>query len=138
MPPPSRPTGSRSVHIGGDATGNVIQTGDHNTAELRFTPPPLPAPADVDMRAELERLRELLAGLASDHRKKIDNALEEARDELGKPAPDRDEVGQALDRALGYARKASGFVKIAQAVAPPLAAAAAWLGERWHGLAAAD
>ena len=34
----------RNVNIGGNAVGNVIQTGDHNTAELRYKKVELPPP----------------------------------------------------------------------------------------------
>jgi hypothetical protein len=34
----------RNVSIGGNATGNIIQTGDDNTAELRFKKVELPPP----------------------------------------------------------------------------------------------
>jgi hypothetical protein len=56
----------RNVNIGGNAIGNVIQTGDHNTAELRFRKAELPPPEAVDIRAELEALKQLLGQLKTD------------------------------------------------------------------------
>ena len=129
-----RPTGERSITIGGNASHTVLQTGDSNTATLTHRHDELPAPERVDIRATLDEIKTLLAGLETPDRKKIDNALAEAGDELAKPEPDHDEIGRALDRALGYAKKAEGFATSAQQLAPVVAGAAAWLGSRWHAL----
>lgn len=131
----ARKTGSsdgRSVQIGGDAVGNVIQTGDRNTATLTHVT--LPAPESVDIHQELRALRSLLEALATPDSRKLGNALSDAEDELAKPEPDREEVGRALDRALEYASRAEGFANAASALKPHVVAATAWLGSNWHGL----
>lgn len=129
-----QPSSDRSVHIGGAASGNIIQTGDANTALLHYQQAALPAPERVDMHATLQALEAALAQLTSPDRRKIDNALSEAKDELQQPKPDKNEVGKALERALDYAKKAEGFAKTTQTLAPLVTNAAAWLGEHWHTL----
>lgn len=129
-----RPSAGRSVFIGRDAQGNIIQTGDHGTASLHYQRAELPPPEAVDIRAVLAALRTALAGLETPDRRKIDNALGEAEEEAAKPAPDKAEIGKALDRALDYAKKAEGFVKVLDAVKPHVTAAVAWLGSQWHSI----
>jgi putative heme degradation protein len=86
----------RNVHIGGNAVGNVIQTGDHNTAALRYKKVQLPPPEKVDIRGELEALKQLLGQLKTDDQQKIVNAVSEAAGDAAKPNSDKDEVGKAL------------------------------------------
>jgi hypothetical protein len=124
----------RNVHIGRDAIGNVIQTGDHNVATIQGQKIRLPAPESVDIRAEIEALRQLLGNLATDDRPKISNALSEAAGDAAKPNPDRDEVGKGLERALDYASKAADFSDKAGTIATHVQNAVAWLGENWHKL----
>ena len=102
---------NRSVSVGGDASGNIIQTGDNNVASLQFTQTTLPPPESVDIKAELAAFGELVGQLQSEDAKKIGRALEDAQDEVAKSEPNRDEVGDALQRALVYAQKAEGFAE---------------------------
>ena len=125
---------NRSVSIGGSVTGSAVQTGDSNIANIQFQPVSLPAPESVDMRAELDALRAVLAKLESSDRRKIDNAFADAEEELNKPKPDKDEVGKALDRAFDYAKKAEGFASLVEKLKPHLTKTTAWLGENWHKL----
>ena len=131
-----KPLEDRSVHIGGNAAGNIIQTGDRNTATWHVQQAYLPPPESVDIQAELSALRELLSRLETPDGKKINNALEEAGDEAAKDKPDKDEIGKALDRALGYARKSNDFAQLMANLAPHVTKAAAWLGDNWHKLLA--
>lgn len=126
--------GNRSASVGRDAVGNVIQTGDRNVASLKFAQTTLPPADSVDVRAELAALGDLLRQLPTQEAKKIDRALEDAQDELEKPEPDRDEVGQALDRALNYAQKAEGFADTAAKIKGHITGVVAWLGDHWHKL----
>lgn len=130
----SNDSSNRSVSIGGDATGNVIQTGDRNVASLQFTQATLPPPESVDIQAELAALRQLLGQLQSEDQKKIDRALEDAHDEVAKSEPSRDEVGDALDRALKYAKKAEGFGDTAASLKGHITNVVSWLGDNWHKL----
>ena len=123
---------NRSVSIGGNAIGSAIQTGDSNTASVQFKQTTLPAPESVNIRAEIEALRSALAKLESSDRRKIDNAFADAEEELKKPEPDKDEVGQALDRALNYGKKNEEFVQLIEKLEPHLTKVIAWLGDNWH------
>jgi hypothetical protein len=123
-----------SVSIGGNATGNVIQTGNHNVAHLTFTKTTLPPPTTVDIHKELAGLRELLSRLNAPDQKKIDRAVEDLQDELAKPEPNRDEIGSALDRALAYSQRAEGFAAVVEKLQGHVTNAVAWLGDQWHKL----
>ena len=124
----------RNVSIGGNASGNIIQTGDRNTADLRFQKVQLPRPETVDIRKELDALQQLLGQLQTDNREKIVNAVSEAVGDAAKSNPDKDEVGKALERALGYASKAADFGEKTGQIATHLQNAVAWLGDNWHKL----
>ena len=125
---------NRSVSVGGDASGNIIQTGDNNVASLQFTQTTLPPPESVDIKAELAALGELVGQLQSEDEKKIARALEDAQDEVAKSEPNRDEVGDALERALKYAQKADGFVETAANLKGHMTNVVSWLGDNWHKL----
>jgi len=128
----SKPVSDRSVHIGGDAKGNVIQTGDHNVASVNYQQVSLPPAESIDIRAELAALREILTQVESSDLRKIENALSDAEDELEKPEPEKDELGKVLDRALDYAKKAEGFAKFIETLKPTVTNIASWLGSNWY------
>lgn len=132
--PMTSPNQNRSVSIGGSVTGSAIITGDSNTVSVQFQPAALPQPESVNIQAELSALHELLLQLQSPDQRKIENALDDAKEELKKPEPSKDEVGQALDRALNYAQKANGFAEAIDKLRPHVEKAAAWLGEHWYKL----
>jgi len=129
---PTQP--DRSVSIGGNVVGSAVQTGDQNTASIQFQQTTLPPADRVDMRAELSALRAVLVQLETLDRRKIENALTDAEEELKKPQPNKDEVGQALERALNYAQKTAGFASAIDKLQPPVTKVAAWLGENWYKL----
>lgn len=124
----------RSVSIGRDAIGSAISTGDNNITNINFQQVSLPAPESVNIQAEIKALREILTNLETSDRRKIDNAFEDAQEELNKPQPDKDEVGKALERALDYAKKTEGFVSVIEKLQAHLTKATAWLGKNWHKL----
>ncbi len=124
----SKGRGDRSVSIGRDARNTVIVTGDRNRVTQTLKRVSLPPPESVDIKAELAALRAALALLAAPDARKIENAVGDAEDELQKPAPDKDEIGKALDRAIGYAQKADGFATAAERLVPHVVQIAGWLG----------
>ena len=134
-PEPKKP-GARSVSIGGNVSGAVIVTGGHNVVKAKIELVTLPPPETVDIAAEIEALREALTGLDAPDARKIRNAFEDVDDELAKDQPDKDEIGQALERALGYAAKVEGFAGKVESLAPRVMRAVSWLGENWHKLLA--
>src|SRR5690349_10055454 len=120
MEPRPEVPGDRGVWIGRDALGNQIITGDSNVATTSGQNIAFPLAESIDIRAELEALRAALAQLRTDDRLKIDNALDEAEEELGRSEPSKDEIGGALERALKYARQAQGFADVALQLQQPV------------------
>jgi len=53
--------------------------------------------------------------------------VDDAKKELKKPDPNKDEVGQVLDRALGYVQKANGFTEAIDKLRPHVEKAAAFV-----------
>lgn len=127
---------NRSVNIGGNATGVVIQTGDRNVASIVFTQTTLPPPASVNIQSEFESLRSLLKSLSSPAQAKLIRALEDINDELANPDPNRDDIGDALERAINCAQKAAGFADSIDRLRTPISNIVAWLGNNWHKLLA--
>lgn len=126
--------GDRKVTIGGSVSGSSIVTGDGNVVTTTYTKTTLPPPESVDIGAEVAALRAVLVEIASDDRPVIDNAMAEVDHHLGKAEPDKDAIGGALERALGYAGKASDFADKVEKLAPHVRNACAWLGDNWHKL----
>lgn len=126
----------RSVHVGGSVVGGTVVTGDRNTVSTTYTHTELPAAETVDIKAEVAAIQALLAGIESEHKTKIGNAMSEAAEEAAKDEPDKDEVGKALERAVDYAKKANGFAEQVDKLVPHVKAACSWLGENWHKLLA--
>ena len=131
--------GDRGVRIGCDGIGNVIVTGDRNAVGAQVTATkteaPLADPATIDVAKELAVIRALLLSLESEHAKKIDRALDDADEEASKKSEgSKDELGKALDRALGYAKSASAFATVAAKLAPLLKNVVTWLGGTWTAL----
>lgn len=121
---------NRSVTVGNDVTGGVIITGDSNTGKVNYQKNTnLPAPETVNIQAEINALREIIGQLETSDRSKIENAFEDAQEELNKPQPDKNEIGEALNRALKYAKKAEGFPSAYAKLQPHLINITAWLGE---------
>jgi molecular chaperone DnaK (HSP70) len=129
-----QPSTTSHISIGGSVTSGAVTAGNNNTVSITFQQASLPEAASVNIKAEVDALREVLATLPSPDRKKIDNALEEAGDELKKPQPDKDEIGKAIDRAITYAQKANGFSEAIDKLRPHVENTASWLGENWYKL----
>lgn len=123
-----------SVSVGGSVTDSVIQTGDENIATVQFQQAALPQPESVNIQAEVAALRELLLQLKAPDQRKIERAFEDVEEELEKPEPDKDEIGQALDRAVNYAKKANRFAEAIDKLRPHVEKLTAWLGQNWHKL----
>jgi hypothetical protein len=123
--------GDRNISVGGNVTGSVLVAGDwaNVSANLKVA---LPDPGSVEIEREIAALKAQLVKLAAPDREKLANAMTDVEIELAKPAPDKDEVGRALERAVGYATKAADFTTKSASIATHLAAAVAWLGANWH------
>ena len=112
-----------------DITASSVVTGDHNTVMTTMGQVAV-APADeVDAKAELAALRELLVGLKNvPDRGRLDRAMEDAVEETAKPEPDKECVGNALERVAKSAKAASDFSENAEKIVPRLVALGSWLG----------
>jgi hypothetical protein len=120
-----------------DISGSSIVTGDHNTVSTRTQRIALPPADQVDVKAELTALREILAGLKKvPDRGELHRALEDAVEETAKPEPDKAEVGDAVERVVKYAKAADDFGEHAEKLLPRLAALGSWLGANGHILLA--
>ncbi|HET9639821.1 MAG TPA: hypothetical protein VFP12_11500 [Allosphingosinicella sp.] len=117
---------NRSVNAGGSITGSIVQTGDLNQASSTFVQ--LPQPDAVDINAVIAALRTELLTLEAPDKSKIERALADAQEEAEKAEPDREELGGALHRALGYAQKASDFSEHATNIADLVTKVGGWLG----------
>ena len=119
----------RSVKAGGNIVGSMIITGDNNIAQMKDVSVTLTSGEGVDIVAELAGLRQVLMGLTTPNHGKIDRALQDAEEEAGKPQPDKDEIGSAVERAVKYAKDASDFAEHGSKIAERLAPVVSWLGE---------
>ena len=120
-----------SVSAGRDVTGSVITQGKKNRVKASFRLSIfLPRAASTSRRSRRSRSSSAACDPSDDS--KIKNALEDADTETKKPKPDKDEVGGALERAIKYAKKATGFATAVEALKPHVERAAAWLGTNWH------
>lgn len=119
--------GERSVSIGGNATNNVITTGDNNRVTVT-----LPDAASVDIAATMAELRAALVRIGGENAGKIERALDDADEEVAKAAPDKAEVAGSLTRALGFAKKAGDFSDYIEKIKPLVVDAASWIGSAAH------
>ncbi len=125
-----------TINIGGKADGNVFVVGDNISAgNIQTNVANMPNPNTVDIRKEIEALKEVLAKIETPERKKLDRALEDAEEEAKKDKPDKDEIGGALERAMKYAKLSDKFASIIGVLKPHALSASAWLGENWHKIA---
>lgn len=130
-------SGSRSIHVGRDAIGSNLTSGDNNDISLNFQKVALPPPESVNISKELAALRNVLTQLKSPDQSKIENALADANSELTKPTPDKSEMGDAIGRALKYAKQAADFTKVIESVKGPVIGIASWLGTNVNSILAA-
>jgi hypothetical protein len=112
-----------------DITGSSVVTGNHNTVTTTMSQVTAPPPDKVDVKAELAALRELLAELKGvSDRGRLDRAMEDAVEETAKPEPDKEWVGNALERVAKSAKAANDFSENAEKIVPRLVALGSWLG----------
>jgi hypothetical protein len=112
-----------------DITGSSVVTGDHNTVTTTMRQVAAPPADQVDVKAELAALKELLAQLKNvPDRGKLDRAMEDAVEETAKSNPDKAEVGNALERVAKCTKAAGDFAENAEKIVPRLVALGSWLG----------
>jgi hypothetical protein len=136
---PNMPS-DKSISVGRDAIGNVMNTGDNNRIDSRIkatlTKTTLPPSGMVNITQELAQILVVLERIGSENAGKMKRALDDAVEEAKKPDPDKDEIGGALNRALDYAKASRGFAEEVSKLAPHVKNAVGWLGANWHKLLA--
>lgn len=123
---------NRSITTNGPVNGSIFQTGNNNTASVKYQSIDLELSENINIQDELKSLKTLLNHLKTPDQKKIERAFEDMEDELKKEKPDKDEIGQAIDRALNYAQKANGFAESIDKLRPHIENIASWLGKHWY------
>ncbi|MFZ4677872.1 MAG: hypothetical protein ACOYM4_19640 [Nodosilinea sp.] len=131
MTTPDTPGDNRSVQIGGSVTGSAVVTGDGNTVSVQFQQASLPEPETVDIQAELQALRAILAGFDDPIANGVAQKLEQ---EAAKPEPDKSVVAKTLETGLAYAKDLAGFGDAIDQLRPHVEATAGWLGQHGHKL----
>jgi hypothetical protein len=131
MTTPDTPGDNRSVQIGGSVTGSAVVTGDSNTVSVQFQQASLPEPETVDIQAELQALRAILAGFDDPIANGVAQKLEQ---EAAKPEPDKSVVAKTLETGLAYAKDLAGFGDAIDQLRPHVEATAGWLGQHGHKL----
>ncbi|MEL6402184.1 MAG: pentapeptide repeat-containing protein [Cyanobacteria bacterium J06626_4] len=121
----------RSISIGGDATGNVFQSGDGNTAKMEFQQVTLPPPESVNIQTELLALHSILASLKDPV---TDGIAQKIEAEAKKPNPDKSVISQTLETGLTYAKNLQGFAESIDQLRPHIQNATGWLGEHGYKL----
>jgi hypothetical protein len=114
-------------------TGSSLVTGDHNTVTTtaRVTLPPAHT---VDAGAELAALRKALALLSVPDRDRLNRAFKDAEEEVAKPRPNKEYVGDAVQRVLKVAKGANDFATQVETLTPRVAALASWIGPAGRAL----
>ncbi|KNC67442.1 hypothetical protein [Pseudoalteromonas ardens] len=117
----------RTVQVGGDANGAVITTGDHNKiyAVPKIT---MPEPHAVDIQRALGELITALGELSIAQPRKLNNALEEAQEEIEQAQPDKVEVAESLARAAKIAKEAESFASHSEKLVERFTPVLGWLG----------
>ncbi|MFH1686171.1 MAG: hypothetical protein ABIE70_01460 [bacterium] len=98
----------------------------------------LPAPDSVDIGQTLSDLRLALDDLrlAGGERRQITKSMEAAEQEAKSDNPNKQSIGDHVEKALSIARLAGDFVDVCRQLGPHVAGAASWLGENWYKLLA--
>ncbi|WP_008316935.1 hypothetical protein [Leptolyngbya sp. PCC 6406] len=106
-------------------------TGDSNTVTVNFQQAALPEPETVDIQAEIQALRAILAELDDPIVAGVAQKLEQ---EAAKPEPDKGAIAKTLETGLAYAKDLAGFGDAIDKLRPHVEATAGWLGKHGHKL----
>ena len=118
---------NRSINVGGSITNSTANTGDNVLIHQANSQTNLQA-ADVDIRQEINTLREVLRQLQTQDQGKIERAFTDIEEEFAKPEPDKGEVEGAIERVMGYAKKANDYGEIMGKLTTTFTPIAVWLG----------
>ncbi|WP_125781147.1 hypothetical protein [Pseudoalteromonas rubra] len=117
----------RTIQVGGNANGAVLNTGDYN--QIVATPKiTVPEPQAVDIQQALSELTSVLGELSTSQPRKLNNALEEAKEEIEQAQPDKAEVAESLARAAKIAKEAESFASHSEKLVERFTPVLGWLG----------
>jgi hypothetical protein len=123
-----------SVKVGGNVSGSAIAAGDYNVQTVTFGGPD--AAEREELLAALQLIQAALGELKGASAKSAQREATAAVDAAKKQEVDKDEIGGALETALGAAKKAEEFAAISSKLLPYIQTVAAWLGPHWTSLLA--
>ncbi|MCO7187569.1 MULTISPECIES: hypothetical protein [unclassified Pseudoalteromonas] len=117
----------RTIQVGGNVSGAVLSTGDYNqiVAAPKIT---MPEPQAVDIQLALSELKAALGELGIAQPRKLNNALEEAQEEIEQAQPDKAEVAESLARAAKIAKEAESFASHSEKLVERFTPVLGWLG----------
>jgi len=78
----------------------------------------------------INALEEILKNLDSPHKRKIESAIDDMKEELNKPEPDKDEIVSSLKRAMGYIRSIDNFAEIEESIKPHIKVISDWINQK--------
>jgi hypothetical protein len=121
---------SKSTFTAGRDIKGVFATGNHAKASGNLSDSVASEP-NVDIAAALAAVHDVLVRLHGIEPKAI-TRVEEAREEVAKAVPQKEEVASLVEQATRYARQASGFAEAAGELVPQLQRIGSWLGFEWQ------
>jgi hypothetical protein len=132
------PTNDRSVSAGRDMVGNVVTSGDGNTVTANVAVQmTLPDPKSVNILSALSEIRMQLEKMSGENANKVRRALDDATEEANKSNPDKDQIGESVNRAIDLVKKGGALAEDLAQLLPHIKGIASWLGAKWHNLISA-
>jgi hypothetical protein len=123
-----------NIKIGGNVVGSAVAAGSCNIQTVTFSGSDAAERERVldALQAIQFALNELKGAPAKSAQREAAAAVEAAKEQ----GANKDDIGSALETALGAAKKADEFVSIAGTLLPHIQTVATWLGTQWAGLVA--
>jgi len=79
---------------------------------------------------EIAALEEILKNFDSPHKRKIESAIDDMKEELTKPEPDKDEICNSWERAMRYIRTIDNFTEIEESIKPHITVISDWINQK--------
>ena len=123
-----------NIKVGGNVVGSAVAAGDRNVQTVTFSGPDAAEREKVldALQAIQIALNELKGAPAKSAQREAAAAIDAAKEQTA----NKDDIGSALETALGAAKKADEFASIAGSLLPHIQTVATWLGTQWAGLVA--
>jgi hypothetical protein len=123
-----------NIKVGGNVVGSAIAAGNRNVQTVTFSGSDAAERKKVldALQAVQIALNELKGAPAKSAQREVAAAIGAAKE----PVVSKDDIGSALETALGAAKKTEEFASIAGKLVPHIQTVAMWLGTQWAGLVA--